>query len=254
MMCPASRLTRLSRNWRAGSGLASARKRPRVCLSSDVSTYDETLALHPYLKDAQHLRPCGCEPLLVPHPLANATASRQPRRRPLCLEGRIRASSRFLLLLTGLTAMACIPEKAPVKQPFAFNHAIHLKKEIPCTDCHSGAETKPRAGLPALSQCLLCHMKPQQDPPSEREQQVRKMAADGVKLKWIQVNQNPGPVYFSHRMHVTVAKMQCEQCHPGVKEWTAPPERMNPKLNDMDACMDCHRKNNASNQCRVCHR
>lgn len=202
----------------------------------------------------RHLRPCGCEPLLAKVPPAPTTRAILTGTFAEGLEGKSKFIANWTPVLLAFLVVACIPEKAPVTQPFAFNHAIHLKKEIPCTDCHSGAETKPHAGLPSLSQCLLCHMRPQQDPPSEREQQVRKMAADGVKLKWIQVNQNPGHVYFSHRMHVTVAKMRCEQCHPGVKEWTAPPERMNPKLNDMDTCMDCHRKTGASNQCRVCHK
>jgi hypothetical protein len=160
-------------------------------------------------------------------------------------------------LALSLAALAGCPEQKPrpVQQPLAFSHAVHVgKRQFHCTLCHMGAEREPRAGLPSLSQCLSCHMKPQGDPPSEAEQRVRKLAADGTRVRWIQVTRNPGHVYFSHRAHVALGGMSCFDCHEDVTQWAAPPERPSAALNDMEACMDCHRKRGASNGCRTCHR
>jgi hypothetical protein len=161
--------------------------------------------------------------------------------------------SRAALLAVAL-ALACSEEVPPPTQPLAFNHALHVgKRGIPCTECHPGADRAARAGLPSLPICLQCHMKPQGDPPSAREQVVRQLAADKVALRWTQVTRNPGHVYFSHRAHVGIAKMTCNECHGEVESWARPPERPNKKLMDMDACMGCHRQHGVYNGCRVCH-
>ena len=151
--------------------------------------------------------------------------------------------------------VACMPEPAAVEQPFSFNHTIHVERQgIPCTDCHPGAESEVHAGLPSLSRCLICHMKPQGDKPSVREQEVRKMAASGFKLFWKQVTRNPGHVYVSHRAHVGVAKLPCEGCHGNVADWLTPPTMPIADLIDMDSCLACHRKSGASPNCRSCHK
>ncbi len=160
------------------------------------------------------------------------------------------------LVFTAALATGCLSKPEPIEQPIAFNHALHVgKAKIPCTDCHAGAEKAPHAGLPAISQCLLCHMKPQGDrkEPSEKEMEVRRKAAEGSQLHWTQVTRNPGHVYFSHRAHTAGAGLTCETCHGDVALWEAPPQEPNTKLMDMLVCMDCHRKQGAANGCRVCH-
>jgi c(7)-type cytochrome triheme protein len=149
---------------------------------------------------------------------------------------------------------ACGGDPAAPEQPIAFNHAIHVGEEkIPCTDCHVGAETGTHATLPALSRCLLCHMKPQGDEPNERERVVRELASQRTPVKWIQVTRNAGHVYFSHRAHVTLAKMPCADCHGDVAAWEAPPTSPNQALRSMDACLACHRAQGASTECATCH-
>lgn len=161
----------------------------------------------------------------------------------------------YAILLALAAAAGCLPEEKPVTQPIEFNHRVHVEKnDIPCTDCHTGAASQAHAGLPSLQQCLLCHMKPQGNPPSEKEHQVRKLAAEGFKLRWNQVTRNEGHVYFSHRAHVSVAKMSCTECHGDVSHWEKPPETPNWDLMDMMYCMDCHRKRGTTNGCRVCHK
>lgn len=170
----------------------------------------------------------------------------------------MRAMRNGLMGLAGLSllALSCVerPVDKGIEQPIAFSHAVHVgKKEIACTECHAGAETGARASLPSFDTCLRCHMKPQGDQPNPKEQDVRRLFAEKKRIRWIQVNRNPGHVYFSHRAHVSIARMPCKQCHGDVSLWKEPPAFPEPSLNDMETCMDCHRRNGASNGCRVCH-
>jgi hypothetical protein len=160
-----------------------------------------------------------------------------------------------------IVALACAERAAPL-QPIAFNHSLHLDVEIDgrplvCVDCHAGAERAEHAGLPALRDCLRCHMRPQggeDGKPSEREGLVRAAAAQGGPFRWTQVTRNPGHVYASHRAHVGIAGLTCETCHGDVSRWTSPPTEPNLALRDMGACISCHRERGASTECATCHR
>jgi menaquinone reductase, multiheme cytochrome c subunit len=160
------------------------------------------------------------------------------------------------LLATVLVA-ACAPAPAPA-QPLPFDHALHLTvhldgEALTCTDCHAGAERGTRAGLPALATCLRCHMRPQGEPPSDAERQVRIAAAEGGPFRWIQVTRNPGHVHFSHAAHVTRAEMACATCHGDVAAWREPPTRPEPALLSMNRCLACHREHGAPTDCASCH-
>jgi hypothetical protein len=156
--------------------------------------------------------------------------------------------------------VACSPPRAP-EQPIAFDHALHLAIEVDgerlrCVACHAGAERAEHAGLPALRDCLRCHMRPQlgtSGKPNPREAKVRELAAAGP-LRWIQITRNPGHVYASHRAHVGIARMRCEECHGDVSAWTSPPTEPAQGLRRMDACLGCHRQRGASTACGTCHR
>lgn len=168
--------------------------------------------------------------------------------------------ARFLRMLHALCVgvltmvVAACSGEATVTQPIAFNHKIHVTDEkIPCTDCHVGAEKDVHASLPSLSRCLLCHMKPQSKEANPREQRVREMAASREPVRWTQVTRNPGHVYFSHRAHVSLAKMPCRDCHGDVASWTEPPTKPVQALKSMGACLSCHRDESASTACATCH-
>jgi hypothetical protein len=165
-------------------------------------------------------------------------------------------NARILVLAFALAA--CGTDPAPIRQPIEFSHKIHVgEQEVPCTDCHVDAERGVHATLPALSQCLLCHMKPQvSEPgaePDPREHLVRELAASGAPARWIQITRNPGHVYFSHRAHVSLADMPCSDCHGDVSTWDVPPTRPNPRLLSMGACLTCHREQDAPTTCDTCH-
>jgi c(7)-type cytochrome triheme protein len=156
-------------------------------------------------------------------------------------------------LLPLLLVAACAGGSAP-DQPIRFNHALHAgKQHIPCTDCHAGATRADHAGLPSLRVCLACHMKPQGNPPSAAEGQVRALAAQAGPLPWIQVTRNPGHVRFSHAAHTTLGRMDCTACHGDVVAWTEPPHQPVARLRSMSTCMACHRARGVSNACLTCH-
>ena len=157
-----------------------------------------------------------------------------------------------------LSLVACTARAPAPAQPIAFDHALHARvrlddRELGCTDCHAGAALAPRAGLPAISTCLRCHMRPQGDTPNPKERRVRELAATGG-VRWVQVTQNAGLVYFSHRAHVTIAELPCSECHGDVASWKEPPTVPNEKLESMSACLACHRSHGAPTDCGTCHR
>jgi c(7)-type cytochrome triheme protein len=162
-------------------------------------------------------------------------------------------------VVVGGTAFAALRMGAPapaIRQPIPFNHHKHVVEEegpkLACTECHPGATTAANAGLPSLDRCLQCHMKPQSKRPEERI--VRELAAKGGPFEWIQVTRNAGHVYFSHRAHITLGKLECATCHGDVASWTEPPARPELRLEDMQACLNCHRERGAQTSCRTCHR
>jgi hypothetical protein len=164
-------------------------------------------------------------------------------------------------LVLALALAACRVAPPLPEQPIAFNHALHLAldvdgKRLRCTDCHAGAERAEHAGLPALRDCLRCHVRPQRGErglPNPREARVRELAVPGP-FRWTQVTRNPGHVYAPHRAHVGIAKLSCTECHGDVTAWTAPPTEPNPRLSSMSACMACHREHGVPNRCGMCHR
>ncbi len=162
-----------------------------------------------------------------------------------------------LVVAGGAAALAARrPTAPPIVQPIAFNHAKHLVGEkspkLACTECHTGAERQAVAGLPSLDRCLQCHMKPQSDHKEERA--VRDAALRGGPFVWKQVTRNAGHVYFSHAAHTAAAQIPCTGCHGDVASWTEPPRSPDLRLENMGACIDCHRERGAPTACLTCHK
>ena len=141
----------------------------------------------------------------------------------------------------------------PVEQPIPFDHQAHVVgQEMDCKDCHSAHE-EPHAGFGAIRDCHECHKEVQGDADSELQQAVREYGKARRQVPWVQVTRNPGHVYFSHRAHVSLGKMECQECHGDMGARTTPLERPQGHLVSMDACMDCHAARGASLQCAACH-
>lgn len=136
-----------------------------------------------------------------------------------------------------------------VAQPFDFSHQIHLSKGAQCTDCHTGVEQGPRAGLPSINTCMICHSQIATDRPLI--QQITDMQTKGIDLNWNRVYSYfpQSHVRFEHAPHIR-AKVECSTCHGAQIEQTVARRAVDM---DMNFCVSCHQQRQASNDCLTCH-
>ena len=124
-------------------------------------------------------------------------------------------------------------------QPIQFPHKTHLDLKLACTTCHYRAEKEAVAGRPPTALCLGCHMGG--DTQSQEIKKLRAFGETGREIPWRRVWRLPSHVYFPHRVHVTVAKVECQTCHGPMESLTRPPEAPL-KILAMDDCIACHEK------------
>jgi len=138
-------------------------------------------------------------------------------------------------------------------QPIAFNHKAHLDDAgLHCTDCHLHAADLASAGIPSLEVCQNCHStEPISKSPEELK--VLKYVAERKEVPWVRIYKVPDHVYFSHRRHVTAARLECSACHGNVNELTEPPSTSFLPVT-MENCVNCHKERKVSNDCLACHR
>ncbi len=136
------------------------------------------------------------------------------------------------------------------KHPIQFNHKSHKEQGLECVTCHQYAQTHTFAGSPKLEVCLECHEEPITESPEEAK--IRKYADENEEIPWVPLYRMPGHVFFTHQRHVSGAGLQCETCHGKIGETVKPPPKPLKTLS-MNACMDCHRKTGADNDCLACH-
>ena len=162
----------------------------------------------------------------------------------------------IFVLGVGMVAVVARAFTSPprVEQPVAFSHRTHSEGEgLECLECHSGAAEETWAGMPDIGECYECHKSAQGDDP-ESDVAVREYARRDEQIPFVHVNRNVGHVYFSHRMHVAVAEMECDSCHPGYETRELPTTMPRADLVSMRACMSCHEQEGANNECVVCHK
>ncbi|MDE2852086.1 MAG: cytochrome c3 family protein [Acidobacteriota bacterium] len=172
-----------------------------------------------------------------------------PEARPDC---------RFAGLLAGiwilaLTLVACGPtQNLPTpEQPIAYDHQVHIEAGLECVRCHRGAEEGVHAGMPSVQACAGCHRREIPDHPEV--QKVMLANENREPILWAKVNVIPDSamVHFNHRAHAR-AGIECLTCHGDVASMAvAEPVR---NVADMGWCVECHRENEASDDCLACHR
>lgn len=151
-----------------------------------------------------------------------------------------------MLWLWLLAFLAPGPENAP-QQPIPYSHKKHLAMGLQCKMCHTNPDPGETMGIPVVATCMGCHKSVKTDSP--HIQKLAKFASDGAEPPWVRIYRIPDYVYFSHRSH-TQAGFKCDSCHGPV----ATRDVMFKETNiSMGGCMDCHRKNKASNDCAFCH-
>jgi hypothetical protein len=136
----------------------------------------------------------------------------------------------------------------PVEQPLPFSHKAHVALGAKCLDCHAIEEPGDFAGLPEASKCMLCHVSMMTESPHIK--QLTEWAAAGKEPSWNRVYQVEEFVYFSHQVHHVEAGVACIECHGQVQEREV---LFQERSVQMYACMQCHEKYEAPNDCEVCH-
>lgn len=157
-----------------------------------------------------------------------------------------------VLVQVTLTFFPSLIERSQLAQPIAFNHKKHAGElALPCAACHQFVETQAFAGLPQTETCMTCHAAPLTQNPEEEK--IRNYTARKERIPWQRIYRMPGDVFFSHRRHVVLGKVECATCHGGMAEQITPPPQ--PLVHQtMEWCIACHQKNSASVDCNGCHR
>lgn len=176
------------------------------------------------------------------------------------LRAGVRRGSALLCLLAVLVAVPWLfpqaaappseppPAGVPVEQPLPFSHKAHVAFGAQCRDCHAIAEPGFAAGYPAEATCMACHVAIKAESP--QIQKLAEFSAAGEPIPWKRIYRVPDFVWFSHASHVEDASVACETCHGPVAQREA---LFQEKPTTMAACMDCHARHGAPNDCDLCH-
>ena len=157
-------------------------------------------------------------------------------------------------------ARAADPATPGPVQPIPFSHALHAGQfQINCLYCHTGTDKSRMAGVPSVELCMGCHAQFGQD--LEGVQTLKKHWDEKTPIEWTQIHRLPEHVKFRHNRHVAVG-VACQRCHGPVDQmdklaltadtiwwpWLLPSKKL-----EMGWCVDCHRNNQASQDCLTCH-
>jgi len=157
-------------------------------------------------------------------------------------------------------AAAADPATPGLVQPIPFSHAIHATDfKIDCLYCHTGTDKARMAGVPSVEVCMGCHAQFGGD--LAGVQTLTKFWNDKQPIPWDQIYRVPEHVKFRHNRHVAVG-VTCQRCHGPIETmdkvqltkdtiwwpWLLPSTKP-----EMGWCIDCHRQNQASQDCLTCH-
>lgn len=138
---------------------------------------------------------------------------------------------------------------AAVQQPIPFSHRVHATdKKLSCVLCHSGVINADHAGIPPLETCMLCHSKIIIHHPKIAD--LRRHYDQREPVEWQRITYLPDFVYFSHQAHIQ-AGFDCGKCHGNVAQMD---RVIAPTQFKMGFCVQCHRDENFSHDCFICHR
>ncbi len=136
------------------------------------------------------------------------------------------------------------------EQPIAYTHRPHIQDaELQCDFCHTGVAQSPRAGIPGVKTCMICHESVAADRP-----EILKLAEfykRGEDIPWERVYgwTEESHVRFNHASHIR-SDIECVTCHGDVAHMAVARRVVD---HSMGFCVDCHKKKQASNDCLTCH-
>ena len=140
------------------------------------------------------------------------------------------------------------------EQPIAYSHKIHAGDNgIDCNYCHSGARNSKTAGIPSANVCMNCHTYISSGTNTGETEIAKIYDAIGFDvntrsyiegyeqkpIKWVRIHNLPDLSYFNHSQHITVGKIECQECHGAVEEMDVVWQE-----NDltMEWCINCHKE------------
>ena len=87
----------------------------------------------------------------------------------------------------------------------------------------------------------------------EEVTKLREYWGRGEQIPWVRIYKVADHVKFPHMRHVAedAGNLECQECHGLVEEMGVIEEVEQPLK--MGWCVDCHRENDASIDCTVCH-
>lgn len=152
-----------------------------------------------------------------------------------------------LALIVGTIFVARSRQSKP-EQPIAFSHEIMAgNNRIDCTFCHPYASVSVNAGMPSVEKCLLCH----DNIPfgSSEIEKLKGYKRRNERIPWVRVTKLPDYVRFNHECHIA-GGITCKDCHGDVASMD---DARAVHDFSMGFCVDCHRKNNVTTDCLICH-
>lgn len=155
-------------------------------------------------------------------------------------------------LLAALGVRVLVRPEPAVPQPIAFSHLKHTQElQLGCEFCHKYFLTGAHSGLPGPETCSICHSAPQGD--SDEAARLTELLLASEPLVFNKLFQLPAHVFYTHRRHVGIGKIECSACHGGIADTEVPPGRPLVDI-QMDFCVDCHREYGVTEDCTACHR
>lgn len=150
-------------------------------------------------------------------------------------------------------------------QPIHFSHKIHAgTNEVDCKYCHSSARVSKHSGIPSLNICMNCHKSIYEyngETTAEYSKEFydneikklydavgwndaeQKYTGETKPVKWIRIHNLPDLAYFNHSQHVSVAGLECQECHGPVEEMEIVYQHSSLT---MGWCINCHRETNVN--------
>ena len=188
------------------------------------------------------------EPTVQPERLPPSAAAPPPGRWARGAVLVALAASAALVATVGLYYLY-FPSQIGAAEPLPFSHRFHAgEKQINCLFCHAGATDGAHAEIPPLETCMLCHRRIIVAYPQVAK--LREYSFSGVPVEWQRVNHLQEFVYFNHAAHLQRG-VDCSKCHGDVKAM----DRLEPAPEfTMGFCVQCHRDENVSHDCLICHR
>ena len=158
-----------------------------------------------------------------------------------------------LAVIVGAVLYLKSPLRMPaVSQPVAFNHRRHTQDlKLDCSFCHKYVTAGAHAGLPDGQTCMMCHQVKQGTSPEAARLTV--LLTRGDQIQFNKLFRLPAHVRFTHRRHVGLAKLPCQDCHGAIAETEWPPARPLKTIR-MRVCLDCHQATGQTQDCVACHR